>query len=86
MEAISGLCFGQSATPEDELVEMLINTVFNEVKSGGKTQPGTRMLTPYKEEFKKSDESPVIRSFLLQLLLEHKYVVLKKLREVGEHI
>ena len=73
---ISGLCFGQSSAPEDKLVEMLLNIVFTEREGegGGAMRPGTRELTPYKE---KTDESPVIRSFLLQLLLEHKCVMVK---------
>lgn len=77
MEVISVLCFGQSASPEDKLVEMLINLVFKGVQGEGKTQSETWLLTPYKEELKKSDESPVIRSFLLQLLLEHEWVVFR---------
>ena len=77
IEVVSGLCFGQSSAPEDELVEMLLNIVFTEEEKGGEGEGGkrgTRNLTPYKEELRERDESPVIRSFLLQLLLEHKCV------------
>ena len=77
MEVISGLCFGQSSAPEDKLVEMLLNIVFTEREEGGAMRPGTRELTPYKEDLKKTDKSPVIRSFLLQLLLEHKCVMVE---------
>lgn len=77
MEVISGLCFGQSNAPEDKLVEMLLNTVFTEKEEGDTSRPETRELTPYKEDLKKADKSPVIRSFLLQLLLEHKCVMVK---------
>ena len=77
MEVISGLCFGQSSAPEDKLVEMLLNIVFTEREEGGATRPGTRELTPYKDDLKKTDESPVISSFLLQLLLEYKCVMVK---------
>lgn len=67
MELVSSLCFGGTIPPEPELIEMLINTVFNE-KEGSSTQS----LTPYDDT--KVDKIPTIRSFLLQLLLEHKYV------------
>jgi hypothetical protein len=63
------LCFGQSGAPEDELVKMLLDIVFTKDKE--KTEraelDGTRELTPLEDE----DETPIIRSFLLQLLLEH---------------
>lgn len=78
MEVISGLCFGQSSAPEDQLVEMLLNIVFTErEEEEGMTRLQTRDLTPYKEDWEKIDESPVIQSFLLQLLLKHKCVMVK---------
>ena len=80
IEVVSRLCFGQSSPPEDELVAMLLDIMFTEQgekregEAGGEgegVRRGTRDLTPYEE---KKDENPIIRSFLLQLLLEHKYV------------
>ena len=62
MELVSTLCFGGSAAPEPELIKMLLDTVFTEKQE-------TKEFS-YKEV--KSDQVPVIRSFLLQLLLEHK--------------
>ncbi len=62
MEIISSLCFGSHTAPEPELAAMLLNTVFTE---GQETKEFS-----YKEV--KPDQAPVIRSFLLQLLLEHK--------------
>ena len=67
MELVSTLCFGTHSAPEPSLIEMLINTVFTERQE---TEVGTREFSPYHEA--KSDKVPVIRSFLLQLLLEHK--------------
>ena len=66
MEVVSELCFGGRAAPEPDVVKMLLNTVFVE-----KTD-STQELTPYKDD--KADKIPTIRSFLLQLLLEHRYV------------
>lgn len=77
MEMISGLCFGQSSAPEEKLVDMLLNTVFKRRdKKKGTTRPKTRDLTPYEEDLE-THEVPVIKSFLLQLLLKHKCVMVK---------
>ena len=46
--------------PEDGLIMMLMDIVFAEDKS-------TRLLSPFNNE--KVDPAPVIRSYLLQLLL-----------------
>ena len=79
IEVVSRLCFGQSSAPEDDLIKMLLNIVFTEpreVEEGGEGEGGrigTRNLTPFKDT--PGDKQPVIRSFLLQLLLEHEYVV-----------
>ena len=63
MEVVSSLCFGQLSPPEPALIEELLNVVFTE-------QDQTKDFTySDKEEI---DKVPVIRSFLLQLLLEHK--------------
>jgi len=67
MELVSSLCFGAHSAPEPDLIKMLINMVFTERQV---TEVGTRDLSPYQEG--RSDKVPVIRSFLLQLLLEHK--------------
>lgn len=69
IEVVSNLCFGQQTAPEDELIEMLLNLVFTwtEEKSGSRI--ATSELTLYGQ---KQDETPVIRSFLLQLLLGQK--------------
>jgi len=59
MEVISTLCF-EPNMPEDGLIMNLMKTVFVENKS-------TRLLSPFNNE--KVDAAPVIRSYLLQLLL-----------------
>ena len=77
---VSGLCFGQSNAPEDQLISMLLDIVFTKqrkVEEGGEVEGGnrgTRNLTPFKKS--EEDKQPVIRSFLLQLLLEYEYVLL----------
>ena len=66
MEVVSELCFKGQVPPETDLIKMLLDTVFME-----KDEPSTQDLTPYKDG--KADKIPTIRSFLLQLLLEHRY-------------
>ena len=51
--------------PEHDLIMMLMDIVFAEGKS-------TRILSPFNNE--KSDPAPVIRSYLLQLLLTFRYL------------
>ena len=65
MEVVSTLCFGYG-TPEDKLIKMLIDTVFLERGDAGVT---TKELT-YAQS--KADSVPVIRSFLLKLLVDQK--------------
>ena len=68
MEVISSLCFGGVGVPEPQLVKLLLDTVF--INSKDEDHLSTRDLTPYEGEH---DSIPVIRSFLLQLLLEHRF-------------
>ena len=74
MEVVSTLCFGNYGAPESDLITMLLDSVFSEKKGDYQSQMElvTRDITPYAKA--KCDESPVIRSFLLKLLLEHKLV------------
>ena len=69
MELISTLCFGGREPPEEELIQMLVNTVFTERQEIESVGMETREFN-YREDVR--DKIPVIRSFLLQLLLEHK--------------
>lgn len=66
---ISNVCMKRNQ-PDDELIEKLIETVFTVTQdhSGAKT----RDLTPFVKSTKFYDEVPVIRSYLLQLLLHNK--------------
>ena len=61
MELVSTLCFGQSKLPEPKLINRLMELVF--------TKETTKDFTYSEKEV--ADRVPVIRSFLLQLLLEH---------------
>ena len=63
MEVVSSLCFGQPNPPEPALIKKLLTIVFTE-------QDMTKDFSYSDKE--KVDKVPVIRSFLLQLLLEHK--------------
>ena len=63
MEVVSSLCFGQPKPPEPALIRELLTLVFTE-------KDETKEFS-YSDKIK-TDRVPVIRSFLLQLLLEHK--------------
>lgn len=72
MEIVSNLCFGGRKLPEPDLIKMLMDTVFTEKEQEAEASSMyTRDMTPYEAD---PDQVPVIRSFLMQLLLEHKYV------------
>ena len=63
MEVVSSLCFGQPKPPEPALILELLTLVFTD-------KDKTKEFS-YSDKIK-TDRVPVIRSFLLQLLLEHK--------------
>lgn len=70
MEVITKLTIGETEA-EDVLIKKLLNNVFTvDSKSGEKF--GTRDLTPFLSLKSKSDSVPVLRSFLLQLLIKKK--------------
>ena len=65
MEIVSTLCFGGQNAPEPDLIKMLMQLIFTENK---KSELTTQDLIPLGHK----DRVPVVRSSLLQLLLEHK--------------
>ena len=69
VEVVSTLCFGGDKAPEPALIQMLMAIVYSENEN---STFDTRDLTPFDKG--NVDEIPIIRSSLLQLLLEHKYV------------
>ena len=70
LEVISVLCFGSGSygPPQADLIEDLMDIVFNQQKHR------TQDLTPF--EWEASDENPVIRSVLLQLIIKRELVYL----------
>lgn len=68
IEVVSSLCFGQPIPPDDDLIKELLNVVFAE----GEEEIKTKEFSFSEKE--STDNVPVIRSFLLQLLLEHRCV------------
>lgn len=66
LEVVSSLCFGGQSAPEDALIKMLMEVIFTENQKMDFT---TREITHVTDA--KTDEVPVVRSSLLQLLLEH---------------
>ena len=78
MEVVSSLCFGYG-TPEDQLIKMLIDTVFSEK---GDSEVTTKELT-YSETT--TDSVPVIRSFLLKLLVDQRLAAVHKWSNVQNY-
>lgn len=66
LEVVSSLCFGGQSAPEEALIKMLMEVVFTENKD---MDFATREITHNPDA--KTDEIPVVRSSLLQLLLDH---------------
>ncbi len=60
IDIVSSLCFGDMEAPEPDLIKLLLDTVLQDTQ--------TSKFSPYNNQ----DKTPTIRSFLLQLLLEHK--------------
>lgn len=71
MEVITKLAVGETKA-EDILIEKLLNNVFT-IDSKSEEKFGTRDLTPFLNLKNKADSIPVLRSFLLQLLIRKKY-------------
>ncbi|XP_066291012.1 E3 ubiquitin-protein ligase RNF213-like isoform X3 [Branchiostoma lanceolatum] len=65
MELVSRFCFAGGTPPEAGVVEMLLNYVVRRSQEG--TAAKTKQFTPFEDDC--IDQTPVIRSFLLQLLL-----------------
>ncbi len=69
MEMVARLCFMGNSAPEDDVIKKLLSYVTQESKVKGQAQLQTRRLTPFEDCI---DPTPVVRSFLLQLLLKSK--------------
>ena len=70
MQLITHVCF-EYGTPKEDLIMNLISMVFNEKE--GTQDVSTRQISPYKKET--HDRIPIVRSFLLQLLLDNRFVL-----------
>lgn len=69
IEVVSTLCFGGESAPEPKLIKSLMEVVFT--KDSDLVSPLIDIQTGKQL---KNDKISVVRSSLLQLLLEHKYV------------
>ena len=63
IQVVSNLCFSQPNPPESDLFKLLLKNAFDEKK------PASYSLGSG------SEKEPIIQSFLLQLLLDHKLVL-----------
>lgn len=67
IEVVSTLCFGGQSAPEPALIKSLMEVVFTE-----DSDLVTPLIETKTEKRLKSEKVSVVRSSLLQLLLEHK--------------
>ncbi len=72
MEVVSSLCFGCHEAPTLGLTKMLMDTIFTEKPEEEEREGGIHTSALTYAQTRGRDVVPVIRSFLLQLLLEHK--------------
>ena len=68
MDIVSQLCFADGTPPNQEVVERLMTYVTRETEEKDKKMMQTKRLTAFQGDG--IDPSPVIRSVLLQLLLQ----------------
>ena len=66
MELVSRLCFADGTPPEGGVINMLMNLIIGEARSKQKKRTLTRKMSVFDDCI---DTTPVVRSFLLQLLL-----------------
>ncbi|XP_071953363.1 E3 ubiquitin-protein ligase rnf213-alpha-like [Antedon mediterranea] len=76
MEVISQLCFADGTPPSEKVIKRLLGYVT--IDSKKQKQPATKKVSPFPEDC--IDPNPVVRSFLLQLLLQ------SSLEQVKEHV
>lgn len=67
MDVVTILCFGRSSSPNSDLMNALMKTVFvdGDIVSIRDGTPAKRKIM---------DKIPTVRSFLLQLLLDYRYM------------
>ncbi|XP_035676169.1 LOW QUALITY PROTEIN: E3 ubiquitin-protein ligase rnf213-alpha-like [Branchiostoma floridae] len=75
MDVVSMFCFADDVPPDQEVIDMLLGFIVREVDG---TRARTKGFSPFQDEC--VDRTPIIRSFLLQLLLRFKFL------KVCEHL
>ncbi|KAI8484072.1 hypothetical protein Bbelb_381900 [Branchiostoma belcheri] len=75
MDVVSMFCFADNTPPQQDVIDMLLGYIVREVDE---TRARTKGFSPFEEDG--VDRTPIIRSFLLQLLLRY------KIRDVCAHL
>ncbi|XP_019643756.1 PREDICTED: E3 ubiquitin-protein ligase rnf213-alpha-like [Branchiostoma belcheri] len=75
MDVVSMFCFADDTPPHQDVIDMLLGYIVREV---AETRARTKGFSPFEEDG--VDRTPIIRSFLLQLLLRY------KIRDVCAHL
>ena len=67
MEVVSQLCFSEGPPPSEKVVEKLLSYITGRSKTGKVERVVSKELTIFADAI---DPSPVVRSFLLQQLMQ----------------
>ena len=71
MELVSQLCFAEGTPPSKEVIQKLLSYITGHRRSGKEETIVSRELTIFDDSF---DPTPVVRSFLLQQLMQTRLV------------
>ena len=68
MAVVSQLCFHGNTPPESDVIQHLLKLITQEAKDTARETRGTKQMVALKDR-EAVDATPVVRSFLLQMLL-----------------
>ena len=74
MEVVSQLCFAEGTPPSEEVVQKLLSYIIGHVGKKKVERVVSKELTIFDDSI---DPTPVVRSFLLQHLMQTRYIILQ---------
>jgi hypothetical protein len=72
MEVVSQLCFAEGTPPSEEVVQKLLSYIIGRVGKKKVERVVSKELTIFDDSI---DPTPVVRSFLLQHLMQTRYII-----------
>ena len=74
MEVVSQLCFAEGTPPSEEVVQKLLSYIIGRVGKKKVERVVSKELTIFDDSI---DPTPVVRSFLLQHLMQTRYIIVQ---------